>query len=117
MSTDPTFAENPTMDREQRRQLIERDSLAECDRQDLKWGTDRDIPNGTGGSYAHTLANESRDACQWAFAKGEGTWKHIFREEVFEAFAEDDPAKLRIELIQCRAVLTQWIDNIDRAKS
>jgi hypothetical protein len=38
----------------------------------------------------------------------------ILREEVYEAFAEEDPAALRTELIQVAAVAATWVDAIDR---
>lgn len=44
---------------------------------------------------------------------GTVTWWHILREEVFEAAAEDDPAKLRAELIQVAAVALKMIDALD----
>ena len=47
-------------------------------------------------------------------AHGDVTWVLIAVEEVCEAFAETDPAKLRTELIQAAAVLTAWVEAIDR---
>lgn len=49
-------------------------------------------------------ATEGDDTC---------TWWLILREEVFEAAAEDDPAKLRAELVQVAAVALKMIDAID----
>lgn len=42
------------------------------------------------------------------------TWLLIALEEVFEALAESDPAKLRAELVQSAAVHVAWIEAIDR---
>lgn len=42
------------------------------------------------------------------------TWWHILREEVFEAAAEESPAKLRAELVQVAAVALKMIDAIDQ---
>jgi hypothetical protein len=42
------------------------------------------------------------------------TWLLIALEEVFEALVEDDPVKLRAELVQAAAVLVAWIEAIDR---
>lgn len=41
-------------------------------------------------------------------------WDGILLEEVHEALAEEDPAKLRAELIQVAAVAATWIAAIDR---
>ncbi|MFD4234264.1 hypothetical protein [Streptomyces sp. NPDC058542] len=38
----------------------------------------------------------------------------VFLEEVYEALAESDPAKLRAELVQAVAVGVKWIEAIDR---
>ena len=87
---------------------------AERQRQLKKWG-DQNHPDGTGITDAQTeLADHARAACQQAFAEGNGSWAHILMEEVREAFAEKDPAKLRTELVQCAAVIQAWISDIDR---
>lgn len=44
---------------------------------------------------------------------GTVTWWHILREEVFEAAAEGDPAKLRAELVQVATVAVKMIDALD----
>ncbi len=41
-------------------------------------------------------------------------WLPIFLEEVFEAAAETDPAKLRAELLQVAAVCSAWVSDLDR---
>ncbi|MEU1074332.1 MULTISPECIES: hypothetical protein [unclassified Streptomyces] len=38
----------------------------------------------------------------------------VFLEEVYEALAESDPAKIRAELVQAVAVGVKWIEAIDR---
>ncbi|MFZ3558139.1 hypothetical protein [Streptomyces sp. BH055] len=40
-------------------------------------------------------------------------WDGILLEEVYEALAESDPAKLRAELIQTAAVCAAWVADID----
>lgn len=70
------------------------------------------------GGWAQYLAHQATLDCQ-AHSRNEGgdgtvTWWHILREEVFEASAEVDPAKLREELIQVAAVAMKWIEAIDR---
>ena len=42
------------------------------------------------------------------------TWKDILVEELFEALAETDPAKLREELIQVAGVAVAWVEKLDR---
>lgn len=97
-------------------------------RQDEKWGQ-QNHPDGTGGepaadmapsyvehlrSIRKTLADDAKKLCERAFGEGRGTWRLILREEVDEAMAEDDPAKLRAELVQVAAVAVSWIEAIDR---
>ncbi|MFE2164838.1 NUDIX hydrolase [Streptomyces sp. NPDC059447] len=41
-------------------------------------------------------------------------WTGILLEEVYEALAETDTAKLRAELVQVAAVCAAWISDIDR---
>ena len=95
-------------------------------RQTAKWGQ-QDHPNGTGpsklpmpygsGSWtAAVAALHLKLTTESASQAGLCTWLHILREEVFEAFAEKDAAKLRAELIQVAAVAVQWVEAIDRGK-
>jgi hypothetical protein len=78
-----------------------------------KWG-DQHHPDGTGISDAQRkLADDARAVCQQVFAEGKGDWAHILMEEIREAFAESDPAKLRAELIQSAAVIAAWITDLD----
>lgn len=89
------------------------DVLAERIRQDEKWG-EQNHPDGT-GQYPEALAADvARMACQNAAEGGHLDWLHILREEVAEAFAEADPARLRTELIQVAAVAVAWAEAIDR---
>jgi hypothetical protein len=82
--------------------------------QDLRWG-EQNHPDGTGAdSHAVAYAVAARYDCQLAAARGEVTWRLVMREEVAEAFAETDPARLRTELIQIGAVAAAWAEAIDR---
>ena len=83
-----------------------------------KWG-EQHHPDGTadgpvllGRSYA-VWAQLLRARCQAAADAGEVTWALILLEEVFEALAEDDPAKLRAELVQAGAVIAAWVTDLD----
>lgn len=89
-------------------------------RQHEKWG-EQNHPNGSGiglgiPSPVGTVgaADQARALCQIAAREGRVTYAHIAFEEVAEAFAETDPAKLRAELVQAAAVLVAWIEKIDR---
>ena len=105
---------------------------AERGRQETKWGQ-QDHPDGTGPNttpmaeivrgpanaivnrhYAFGLAYQAKSATDAHAKDGTITYADIFLEEVFEALAEDDPAKLRAELIQCAAVAVAWAEKIDR---
>lgn len=96
--------------------------LAERIQQDETWG-EQNHPDGTGprtaaivGMLCHAdeAATYARAACQAAARRGETTWRLVFAEEVLEALAESDPAKLRAELVQVAAVAVAWVEAIDR---
>jgi hypothetical protein len=103
--------------------------LTERHRQDERWGQ-QDHENGTGPAVVVTLIPADAGAARadnlrtWATARcdraahhGDITWEHILLEEVFEALAEDDPARLRAELIQVSAVAQSWVSAIDRREA
>jgi hypothetical protein len=81
-------------------------------RQNDKWG-EQNHPDGTHEARA-IAADFHRCECQEAARCGLVTWRHILMEEVAEAFAETDAAKLREELIQVAAVAVSWVEAIDR---
>jgi hypothetical protein len=95
-------------------------------RQVDKWGH-QNHPDGTGpgvfilGStknnlhhlYGSELADVFRRKCGRNLPH-EDNWRDILLEEVFEAMAEDEPDRLREELIQVAAVACAWVDAIDR---
>ena len=86
-------------------------------RQDAKWG-EQNHPDGTGTAYGLSAVPEltasfARQRCDSAFDRGVGTWEHILFEEFCEAIAEDDPIRLRAELIQTAAVAVHWIEALD----
>jgi hypothetical protein len=95
---------------------VEGDVRREREAQDLKWG-EQNHPDGTDRTpveHSELVARHAKTMCQRAAAGGTVTWKHILWEEVAEAFAETDPAKLRTELIQVAAVAMTWVEAIDR---
>lgn len=82
--------------------------------QDVKWG-EQNHPDGTGGPVMRSEAERHRAACDYLHkVLNAGDWRSILLEEVYEACAEDDPAKLRAELVQVAAVAVQWVLAIDR---
>lgn len=86
---------------------------AERAAQIAKFGDQRHF-DGTGGVDARRLADRARATCQAAAERGIVNWLHILDEEVCEALAETDPAKLRAELLQVAAVCAAWIYDIDQ---
>jgi hypothetical protein len=86
---------------------------AERYRQIEKWGDQRH-PDGTENPTNRVRATIAKMICDTAAQQGRVTWCHILAEEVMEAFAETDPAKIRAELIQVAAVCAAWISDIDR---
>jgi hypothetical protein len=93
------------------------DIAAERARQDAKWG-EQNHRDGTGAAYSLAEVSEldvrfARTRCDRAFERGAGSWEHILYEEFCEAIAEDDPARLRAELVQVAAVAVHWIESID----
>ncbi|NBE80329.1 hypothetical protein GVV04_04855 [Micromonospora sp. NEAU-HG-1] len=86
----------------------------ERSRQDVQWG-EQNHPDGTEESrWDKEAAVRARALCQHLAARGELTWTAILSEEIAEAYAETDPAKLREELIQVAAVAVAWVEAIDR---
>lgn len=80
--------------------------------QHKKWG-EQNHPDGTSADWAPKADFHKRE-CNIATEEGKLTWRHILREEVYEAFAEADVDTLRAELIQIAAVTVAWIEAIDR---
>ncbi|GAB2922851.1 hypothetical protein ACFMQL_30180 [Nonomuraea fastidiosa] len=81
--------------------------------QDERWGM-QVLPDGTGGHGTVAAADAARDETETAARAGGLTWRHILAEEVMEAFAEEDPQRLRRELIQVAAVAVKWVQALDR---
>jgi len=94
-------------------QAVLAEIAAERARQDARWG-EQNHPDGTDGQRWRDAANCARGMAEDAARNGRLTWLDIAREELFEAFAETDPAKLRAELVQVAAVAVAWVEAIDR---
>ena len=111
---------------------------AERERQTAKHGDQSHLPMGTGPEQVLTdlptswwhddhgdvdvdaLAPWARRRCK-AASENEGgdgtiTFEHILTEEWAEVLEEDDPARLRVELIQLAATAVQMVEALDRAR-
>ncbi|MGQ0776298.1 MAG: hypothetical protein ACT4NY_18040, partial [Pseudonocardiales bacterium] len=88
------------------------DITAEREAQHAIYGVQHQLPDGTGQQWTQ-LADNARRECEQAATAGQLTWRHILLEEVAEALAEEDPARLRRELVQVVAVGVQWLQAID----
>jgi hypothetical protein len=88
-------------------------------RQDARWG-EQNHPDGTGpgallfGIGFDQWAHAVRQAVDRAARAHRSEWASILLEEVFEALAEGDPVRLRVELVQVAAVAVSWAEAIDR---
>lgn len=91
---------------------VHADIYAEQVRQFVKFG-EQHREDGTGGPVMARRADEARACCEYLAKHGGADWRAVLLEEVFEAMAEDDPAKLRAELVQVAAVCATWVQDID----
>jgi hypothetical protein len=100
---------------------------AERERQHQKWG-EQNHPNGTGPhqrTVVHSMGSVSferleaqfKAMCDARARHGVLTWIDVLLEEVFEAAAEADPAKLKAELVQVAAVAVAWIEALERKEA
>lgn len=96
-------------DREKTCEVLD-DVLEERMLQNRKWG-EQNHPDRRGLWY--TRAAELEQAARESLEAGP-SWAAILAEEVGEALQEDDPAKLRAELLQVAAVAVAWVEAIDR---
>ncbi|SHT53877.1 Uncharacterised protein [Mycobacteroides abscessus subsp. abscessus] len=93
------------------RQVLD-EVVAERVRQHDKWG-EQNHPDGTKLRYErHAIL--AKALVERHAANGTITYADILWEEVTEAFAETDKARLRAELIQVAAVAVAWVEKIDR---
>lgn len=99
------------------------DVRAERARQFARYGTNEDLLDGTGpqvewlgdvGGSAVDIEGYLRknyEAHETEF--GKPTFRHLVAEEVAEAFQENNPKRLREELLQVAALAVSWIEKID----
>ncbi|MFG3349539.1 hypothetical protein ACGF1Z_31335 [Streptomyces sp. NPDC048018] len=75
---------------------------------------DQHHPDGTGAKYYVGMADQAREDTENAAESVNGPrWSLILLEEVYQALAEADPARLRAELVQVAAVCAAWARDID----
>ncbi|MYW33589.1 hypothetical protein [Streptomyces sp. SID2119] len=67
---------------------------------------ERATPSNSGRCLAHCADRGGEPHTHTA-------WDGVLLEEVYEALAEPDPAKLRTELIQVAAVCAAWVHDLD----
>lgn len=97
------------------------DVRAERARQFARYGTNEDLVDGTGpqvewlGEYtAADIEKSLRSKYEAHEAEfGKPTFRHLVAEEVAEAFQENNPKRLREELLQVAALAVSWIEKID----
>lgn len=88
----------------------------ECRRRVEKWGV-QNHPDVIVSDARHIwaeMADQAKETNDARVVDDCICWDYILLEEVYEALAESDPAKLREELVQVAAVAASWIADIDR---
>lgn len=110
---------------------------AERDRQDVKWGADRELPilgtypwNGVRVAFSYSshglwlTAGELRKQCDTRQSRGDGSRLDILLEEVgeaveaaTEAFVTGDESEVEKELTQIAAVCVDAIQSIRRRRA
>ena len=66
----------------------------------------------TGDSASAIQRRLRADYEDWEDEVGAPTWVHLIREEIAEAFEEDDPALLAEELVQVAALCVSWVERL-----
>jgi hypothetical protein len=92
-------------------------------RQFAQYGSNEEVQDGTGPKTAWLapLAWEPAEDIQTVLRAdyedfeeetGSPTWVHLVREEIAEAFQEDDDESLAAELVQVAALCASWVERI-----
>jgi hypothetical protein len=93
-------------------------------RQFARYGPNRENADGTGPAVAwlSPICRVPADIVEPLFRHdyemreledGAPTWMALVREEVAEAFKEEDPLRLRAELLQVAALCVSWMEKLD----
>lgn len=94
--------------------------LTERARQEALWGEQNHPSQGGGLRPADWHEQYALNAAKWKSINAERVhygqlgWDGILLEEIYEALAEADPEKLRIELVQSMAVILNWLECVER---
>lgn len=102
--------------------------MDERQRQVERYGQNDDLDDGTGpetrwlapfsaepaAAIEKILRNDYED---YEEETGKPTWVHLIREEVAEAFQENDPERLEAELLQVAALCVSWVETLQRRRS
>lgn len=89
--------------------------VGERRRQIEKWGNQKH-KDGTSAKFGFEAEKAKAAYSDEKRTNGDVSWRTILHEEVSEAFAEDDPVRLRHELVQVAAVAIAWIEDLDSRK-
>lgn len=89
--------------------------LKERDRQDIKWGANRRLPDGINGDLM-PMAEAAKKLVDIKTGEGQETWVEILFEEFMESSTETDPDRLELELIQVAAVAMAWVEDLTRRR-
>lgn len=111
-------------DQQCRTERVLSDVQAERAKQFAVYGTNEDLEDGTGAMvrWLHPVWDGMAVSAETLFrmdyegylmVRGKPTWMHLVREEVAEVFIEDDPARLRTELVQVAALCVSWVEKLD----
>jgi malonyl CoA-acyl carrier protein transacylase len=101
--------------------------LRERGAQVARYGHNHDLEDGTGPGAPWLLpislyrADSIEHALRGDYVNhekihGKPTWMHLVREEVAEAFKEQDPERLEEELIQVAALCVSWVETIQERR-
>lgn len=88
------------------------DIAAEVQRADSFHGAQADRPDGTRRFY-RIYEEEAKRVVERSTEEGSLTWFTIAREEWWKVAGEENPEKLRAELIQLAATCARWVRSID----
>lgn len=67
----------------------------------------------TGDSAEQIQKVLRRDYEGWEDENEMPTWAHLVREEIAEAFQEEDPERLAEELVQVAALCVSWVERLE----
>lgn len=72
------------------------------------------MSDSCGGSEAIAAAALARTRRESAERQGKLSWRQLLRQDVYEAWAAEDEAELRLNLMEAAVTIVQWISDIDQ---